>query len=101
MGDAVALRVHRAGSNESAQAASGGSSSPPRLTVIVIAVVMVEYSSSTPTDKYIPNTDAHGVCDRPPATTGLAVPSTSEDVTGVQAATWFTTDHKPVGGGGG
>ena len=44
------------------------------LTVIVIAVAMVEYSSTTPTDKYIPNVDADGVCDRPPATAGVPSP---------------------------
>ena len=71
------------------------------LTVIVIAVAMTEYSSSTPTDKYIPNTDSlvYATGRQPPP--GSVLPSTSEDVTGAQAATWFSTDHKPVGGGGG
>ena len=73
------------------------------LTVIVIAVVMVEYSSTTPTDKYIPTIDSGVYATGQPPIPGPGTPSTSEDVTGVKAATWFNTDHRPVvsGNGGG
>jgi hypothetical protein len=71
------------------------------VTVIVIALALVKYSSTTPTDKYIPNVDS-GVyaTGAPPQPTPGASP-TSEDVTGAQAATWFSTDHRPLTGGGG
>jgi hypothetical protein len=71
------------------------------LTIIVIAGAMVEYWSTTPTDKYIPNTDA-GVyaTGQPPPPYARTRPN-SEDVTGVKAATWFSTDHTPIGNGGG
>jgi hypothetical protein len=68
------------------------------LTVIVIAVAIVSYKSSTPQDKYIPSVDSlvYATGRPPPETT-----STSEDVTGVQAATWFNTAHKPLVGASG
>jgi hypothetical protein len=79
------------------------------LTLIVIAVVMVEYSSTTPTDKYIPSIDSSVYSTGRPPLPGPGTPATSEDVTGVKAATWLSTDHRPlvngsgssVGGGGG
>jgi Na+(H+)/acetate symporter ActP len=61
------------------------------LTVVVIAVVMVTYSTTTtPIDKYIPSVDATVYANGNPASD--ATPST-ENLTGVQAATWSTTDH--------
>jgi hypothetical protein len=78
------------------------------LTVVVIAVAMVEYSSTTPTDKYIPNLDSTVYATGRPPQPGPETPPTSEDVTGVKAATWLSTDHRPLlngsgssGGGGG
>jgi hypothetical protein len=70
------------------------------LTMIVITFALIEYSSSTPTDKYIPNTDA-GVYATGKAPLPWQTRSTSEDVTGVKPATWFSTDHVPIGSGGG
>lgn len=67
------------------------------LTVIVVAVALLEYSSTTPTDKYIPSRDssvyATGRTPQPFEST-----PTGEDVTGVKPATWFTTDHRRGGG---
>lgn len=67
------------------------------LTVIVLGLVMVGYSRSTPTDKYIPSIDATVYATGNPASN--AVPST-ENLTGVQAATWTSTDHSGIGGSG-
>jgi len=68
------------------------------VTVIVIAVALVGYASHTPTDKYIPFVDApvYGTGQPPPP--GIGSTATSEDVTGVKAANWFTTDHNASGG---
>ena len=73
------------------------------LTIIVIAVAMFEYSSSTPTDKYIPSIDSEVYATGQPSQSGPGTPPTGEDVTGVKAATWFNTDHRPIvsGNGGG
>lgn len=60
------------------------------LTVIVIAVVMVGYSTTTPTDKYIPKIDATVYATGNPASNGI--PS-AENLSGVKAATWSTIDH--------
>ena len=60
------------------------------LTVIVIAAVMVSYSTSTPHDKYIRSIDATVYATGNPASD--ATPST-EDLSGVQAATYSNTDH--------
>lgn len=60
------------------------------LTVIVIAAVMVSYSTSTPQDKYIRSIDATVYATGNPASDGT--PST-EDLSGVQAATYGNTDH--------
>jgi hypothetical protein len=67
------------------------------VTVVVIAVAMAEYSSTTPTDKYIPMEDSSVYETGPPA---LPAPETSisEDVTGAKSATWFSTDHSPIAG---
>jgi hypothetical protein len=70
------------------------------LTVVVIGVAMVKYSSATPTSKYIPNADASVYANGRPPQPGSGTP-TSEDVTGVKAATWFTTRHDPLVGGSG
>jgi hypothetical protein len=70
------------------------------LTAVVIAAAMVQYSSSTPTDKYIPNTDAGVYASGRPPLPYVPTSPNSEDVTGVTAANWFTTDHTPIGGGG-
>jgi hypothetical protein len=72
------------------------------LTVVVIAVATATYSSSSPTDKYIPTTDAsvYATGREPPPVTG-ASSNPTEDVTGVKAATWSTTDHSNAGSGGG
>lgn len=71
------------------------------LTVVVVAVVMLKYERTTPTDKYIPNVDAKVYATGHPPLPGPGTPATSEDVTGVTAATWFTTRHTPLAGGGG
>jgi hypothetical protein len=78
------------------------------LTVIVIAAAMVEYSGTTPTDKYIPSVDSAVYATGRTPQPGSGTPSTGEDLTGVKAATWFSTDHRPLvngsgssGGGGG
>ena len=71
------------------------------LTVVVIAVVTVEYSTTTPTDKYIPNVDSAVYATGRPPQPGPGTPPTSEDVTGVKAATWFNTDRRPIANGGG
>lgn len=71
------------------------------LTVVVIAVAMIEYSSSTPTDKYIPSIDSQVYATGRPPPPGSGTPSTSEDVTGVKAATWLSTDHRPIVNGNG
>lgn len=63
------------------------------LTVIVIAVVMFSYSRSTPTDKYLRSIDATVYATGNPAENTGAPPST-EDHTGVTAATWLSTDHR-------
>ena len=60
------------------------------LTVIVIAVVMVSYSTTTPTDKYIEKIDATVYATGNPASNGK--PS-AENLSGVKAATWSTTNH--------
>jgi hypothetical protein len=60
------------------------------LTVIVIAIVMVSYSTSTPTDKYIRSIDATVYATGNPESD--TTPST-EDLSGVQAATYANTDH--------
>ena len=60
------------------------------LTAIVGAVVMVSYLNTTPKDDYIRAIDAtvYQTGREPPG----GIPTT-EDVTGAQAATWFTTNH--------
>lgn len=70
------------------------------LTVVVIAAAIVQYSSSTPTTKYIPGIDSWVYATGP---SPLPAPqsSISEDVTGAKAATWFSTDHRPLASGGG
>lgn len=62
------------------------------LTVIVIGVVMVKYSRSPPTDPYLRSIDATVYQTGNPAENTGARPST-EDHTGVKAATWLTTNH--------
>jgi hypothetical protein len=75
------------------------------LTVVVIGVAMVSYSRSTPTDKYIPFVDATVYQTGREPLPGTGGPPSTEDVTGVKAATWFTTDHNKAdqesGSGGG
>jgi hypothetical protein len=73
------------------------------LTVVVIGVVVVEYSSSTPTDKYIPTIDSGVYATGRVPLPGPGTRPDSEDVTGAQAATWLSTDHRPLvnGSGGG
>ena len=71
------------------------------LTIVVIAVAMFEYSSATPTDKYIPSVDSEVYATGRPPQPGTGTPPTSEDVTGVQAATWFSTNHRPLVNGSG
>jgi hypothetical protein len=70
------------------------------LTVVVIAVAMIEYQSTSPTDKYIPCTDASVYATGRPPLPGPGTPPTSEDVTGVKAATWLSTRHTPLVNGG-
>jgi hypothetical protein len=72
------------------------------LTAIVIAAVMVSYSTTTPTDKYIRALDATVYATGNPYSQTATTP---EDLSGVKAATWSTTDHSaaantmPSGGG--
>ncbi len=70
------------------------------LTVVVITVAMLSYSSKTPTDKYVKSVDATVYATGNPASD--QVPSL-ENLTGVQAATWSTTDHSStaISGSGG
>jgi hypothetical protein len=70
------------------------------LTVTVIGVAMVSYSRSTPQDKYIPFVDATVYQTGRPSQTSTQPFSTREDVTGVQAANWFTTNHNSTASGG-
>jgi hypothetical protein len=70
------------------------------VTVVVVAVAMAHYSSSTPTSKYIPFVDSWVYEYGPPALPGPES-AISLDVTGAKPATWFTTDHRPLVGGGG
>ena len=64
------------------------------VTVIVIGLVLVNYSSTTPTDKYVRSVDAtvYATGNEYQARSSGA-PPTTEDLTGVTAATWLTTDH--------
>jgi hypothetical protein len=66
------------------------------VTVIVVAVAMVSYTRSTPTDKYIPSVDATVYSTGNTAATSGS-PPTTEDQTGVKAATWLTTDRSFAG----
>lgn len=59
------------------------------LTVIVVAFAMGTYSSTTPTDKYIPSVDATVYATGNPASDATS----TENLAGVKAATWSTTDH--------
>jgi cell division protein FtsN len=78
------------------------------LIVVVIAAAIVSYKTSTPTDKFIPFSDAQvyatgrppqpGSSSNPQPGTGSS-PNPTEDVTGVKAATWFTTVHSNSGSG--
>jgi hypothetical protein len=70
------------------------------LTVVVIAVALAEYSSSTPTSKYIPGTDSWVYATGAPPLPGPESPI-SENVTGAKATTWFNTDHRGLASGGG
>jgi len=72
------------------------------LTIVVIVAALIEYSSTTPTDRYIPSVDAQVYATGPPPQVGPPAPD-SEDVTGIQPATWSSTDHTPLvnGSGGG
>ncbi len=63
------------------------------LTVVVIGIVILHYRSATPTDKYIRALDATVYATGNPAQS--AGPPTTEDQSGVRAATWLTTDHTP------
>jgi hypothetical protein len=63
------------------------------LTLVVIGVVVIHYRSSTPTDKYIRALDATVYATGNPAEN--SGPPTTEDQSGVRAATWLTTDHTP------
>jgi hypothetical protein len=76
------------------------------VTVIVIAVALMNYSSTTPTDKYVRSVDAtvYSSGNQYQARSSGAQPTT-EDQTGVTAATWLNTDHSASatgnsGGGG-
>jgi hypothetical protein len=73
------------------------------LTIVVVGVAMAQYSSSTPTDPYIPSVDSGVYATGRPPLPGPGTPPNSEDVTGVQGATWLTTRHTPLvsGSGGG
>ena len=63
------------------------------LTVAVLSVVMLQYRSATPQDKYIKALDATVYATGNPA--GNTGPPSTEDHSGVRAATWLTTDHTP------
>ena len=79
-------------------AASARKAARDGLRLLVIGVVMVKYSSTTPTDDYIRSVDATVYQTGRPESN--AIPST-QDLTGVKAATWSTTDHKDNGAGNG
>jgi hypothetical protein len=64
------------------------------LTVAVIGVVMLHYRSATPTDNYIRALDATVYATGNPEEPSTG-PPTTEDQSGVRAATWLTTDHTP------
>lgn len=67
------------------------------LIVVVLTVVMVGYLHSTPLDKYIPSIDdSVYATGKPPTVINDPNAATDEDVTGVTAATWATTDHTPL-----
>jgi hypothetical protein len=68
------------------------------LTIVVVAVAMVQYKHTTPTDKYVPNSDASVYATGTPLLQGAGTPATSEDVSGITPATWFSTDHGPLPG---
>ena len=85
-----------AATNRLTQRQAGGAALA--LTVVVVAVVMFHYRTSTPTDKYIRALDATVyLTGNPWESTG---PPTTEDQSGVRAATWLTTDHSPGAAGG-
>jgi hypothetical protein len=68
------------------------------LTAIVVTLAMASYSRSTPTDQYIPSTDSSVyLTGKPPWNVPSSVPT--EDVTGVKAANWYTTNHGAIAGG--
>jgi hypothetical protein len=78
------------------------------VTVIVIGIVMVTYSSRTPVDKYIRSVDAtvYATGNQYPGasttTTGIGTgqpASSTENTTGVVAATYSNTDHSTVANG--
>src|ERR1700733_3313153 len=73
------------------------------VTIVVLVGAMVEYKTTTPTDKYIRDAASPVYSTGLPATGGLnpqqPVTSASEDVTGVKPANWYTTDPAPGGGG--
>ncbi|HTU31237.1 MAG TPA: hypothetical protein VMF07_17735 [Solirubrobacteraceae bacterium] len=80
-----------AATNRLTQRQAGGAALA--LTIVVVSVVMLHYRSATPTDKYIRSLDATVyLTGNPFENTG---PPTTEDQSGVQAATWLTTDHTP------
>jgi len=71
------------------------------LTVLVIGFAMAKYSSTTPTDKYIPATDAAVYATGRLQQPGSGTESTNENEAGVEAATWLSTDHAALTNGGG
>ena len=75
------------------------------VTVLVVAGAFFSYSSRTPTDQYIPSIDATvyatGAQVEPPPTQGSGATPTIENLSGVKAATWSTTDHSTSGLGTG
>jgi hypothetical protein len=73
------------------------------VTVIVIGVVLVNYSSTTPTDKYVRAVDAmvYATGNEDQARRISGGPPSTEDQTGVTAATWLSTDHSASDTGSG
>lgn len=71
------------------------------LTAIVIAVAMVKYSSTTPTDKYVPSVDSSEYATGPSPLPDPGTAATRLDTTGMKPATWLSTDHRPLVNDGG
>ncbi len=71
------------------------------VTAVVVAIAMVSYTHSTPTDKYYRDVDSTVYATGQPAPALDQNTATTEDETGVQAATLGNTVLGTIGTGGG